>query len=189
MHAVPRPSAQLLLLAIALLAACASGPTIRTETNPSVDLSSYRSFAFFSPLATDKAGYESTLTTRLKSATRRSLEAKGYTYSEKDPDLLVNFYANVEARQEIRTYNTAPVGYGYYGYRYGLYGGWGTEVQTVNYKEGTLTIDLVDAQKKLLAWQGQAEGRVSRKVSKDPGPRIDEVVGEIIAGMPARAGQ
>jgi hypothetical protein len=185
-----RPVARLLaLIAVGLLAACASGPTIQTETNPSVNLSSYRSFAFFSPLATDKAGYETTLTTRLKNAARRNLEAKGYVYSEADPDLLVNFFVNIEAKQEIRTYNTAPVGYGYYGYRYGYYGAWGgTEIQTVNYKEGTLTIDLVDADRKLLAWQGQAEGRVSRSADKEPGARVDPVVDEIMAGLP-NAGQ
>lgn len=192
MSTFSRAAARLLaLLAVALLAACASsGPLIQTETNPTVDLGSYRSFAFFSPLATDKAGYETTLTTRLKNAARRALEAKGYVYSEADPDLLVNFYVNIEAKQEIRSYNTAPVGYGYYGYRYGYYGGWhGTEIHTVNYKEGTLTIDLVDADRKLLAWQGQAEGRVSRSADKDPGARVDAVVAEIMAALPARAGQ
>lgn len=183
-------SCLLVMMALVLLAACASGPTIRTEANPSVSLSSYRSFAFFSPLATDNAGYETTLTTRLKDATRRNLEAKGYVYAEADPDLLVNFFVNIEARQEVRTYNTAPVGYGYYGYRFGYYGAWGgTEIQTVNYKEGTLTIDLVDAERKLLAWQGQAEGRVPRNAGKDPGARVDAVVTEILAGLPARAGQ
>lgn len=185
-----RVAARLLALtAIALLAACASGPSIQTETNPTVNLSSYKSFAFFSPLATDKAGYETTLTTRLKRATRSNLEAKGYVFSEADPDLLVNFYVNIEAKQEIRSYNTAPVGYGYYGYRYGLYGGWGTEVHTVNYKEGTLTIDLVDADRKLLAWQGQAEGRVTRKADENPDAAIGSVVAEIMTGLPARSAQ
>lgn len=187
MNSVSRLAARLLALtAIALLAACASGPLIQSETNPSVDLASYRSFAFYSPLATDSAGYETMLTTRLKRAVRSGLESRGYVYAEADPDLLVNFFVNIEDKQEIRTYNTAPVGYGYYGYRYGLYGGWGTEVHTVNYKEGTLTIDLVDADQKLLAWQGQAEGRVTRKADQNPDAAIDSVVAEILAALPAR---
>lgn len=190
-----RHVARLLVLAgTAALAACASGPEIRSDTNPSARFSQYATFAYFSPLATDKAGYESVLTARLKDATRRSLEAKGYVYSEASPDLLVNFYANVEDKQEIRSYSTGPtmgVGYGYYGYRRGYYAGWstGTDVQTVNYKEGTLTIDLVDAKEKMLAWQGQAEGRVSKEARKNPGPAIDAVVAEIMSAVPARAGQ
>ena len=196
MSPVSRPSSGMLALAAcALLAACASGPTIRSESNPSADLSSYTTFAFFSPLATDRAGYESVLTTRLKDATRRNLEQKGYVYAESDPDLLVNFFANFEDRQEIRTSQAMPTGY--YGYRTGLYRGWGgyyggysaTEIQTINYRVGTLTIDLVDPVEKILVWEGQAEGRVSTKARENPGPAIDSVVAEIIGVLPARTGQ
>ena len=195
MNTTCRHTSRLFVLAAgAALAACASGPEIRSDANPSARFSEYSTFAYFSPLATDKAGYESVLTARLKEATRRSLEAKGYVYSETDPDLLVNFYANIEDKQEIRTYSTGPtmgVGYGYYGYRRGYYAGWntGTEVQTVNYEEGTLTIDLVDAKEKMLAWQGQAEGRVSKEARKNPGPAIDAVVAEIMSAVPARAAE
>jgi len=191
-------SAVLTLAGIAVLAGCATGPTIRSQVNPSADPSSYETFAFFSPLATDRAGYESVLTARLKDATRRNLEAKGYVYAESDPDLLVNFFANIEDRQEIRTYPAAPtMGVGYYGYRTGYYGGWGgyyggyraTEIETVSYKAGTLTIDLVDPVDKVLVWQGQAEGRVSSKARQNPAPAIDAVVAEIIELLPARAAQ
>jgi hypothetical protein len=184
----------LFLAGCALLSGCATGPTIRSQTNPGADPASHETFAFFSPLATDRAGYESVLTARLKDATRRNLEAKGYVYAESDPDLLVNFFANIEDRQEIRTYPAAPtMGVGYYGYRTGYYGGWGgyrgTEIETVNYKAGTLTIDLVDPAEKVLVWQGQAEGRVSSKARQNPGPAIDAVVAEIIELLPARAAQ
>ena len=187
--AVLRVSRALVLAGCGLLAACATGPTIRSESNPAVDLSSYQTFAFFSPLATDNAGYESLLTARLKEATRRNLEAKGFVYQDSDPDLLLNFFVNIEDRQEIRTYSSPPpMGFGYYGYRSGFYGGWPTtEVETVNYKAGTLTIDLVDADEKVLVWQGQAEGRVSKKARENPGAAIDAVVSEIIATLPARA--
>lgn len=185
------------LVVSVMLAACATGPTIRSDANPAVDLRSFETFAFFSPLATDQAGYQTILTARLKDATRRNLEAKGFRYSEAEPDLLVNFFVNVEDRQEIRTTPAPPPPpMGYYGYRTGYYGGWGgyyggfgaTEIQTINYQEGTLTIDLVDPAGKVLVWQGQAEGRVSSKARRDPGPAIDAVVAEIIATLPARSG-
>lgn len=176
-----------------LLSACATGPTIRSDANPAVNFADYETFGFFSPLATDQAGYETILTARLKEATRRNLEAKGFRYSEAEPDLLVNFFVNVEDRQEIRT-TPAPPPMGYYGYRTGFYGGWAgyyggfgaTEVETINYQAGTLTIDLVDAAANALVWQGQAEGRVSSKARRNPGPAIDAVVTEIIATLPPR---
>jgi hypothetical protein len=179
-----------------LLSACATGPTIRSDANPSVNVAAYQTFAFYSPLATDQAGYQTILTTRLKDATRRNLEAKGFRYSESEPELLVNFFVNVEDRQEIRATPAPPSPIGYYGYRSGFYGGWAgyyggigaTEVQTINYQAGTLTIDLVDPAANALVWQGQAEGRVSSKARKNPGPAIDAAVAEIIATLPARAG-
>lgn len=181
-----RASRLLVLGGSAVLAACASGPEIRSDTNPSANFSAYKTFGYFSPMGTDQGGYETVLTARLKQASRRNMEAKGYVFSESDADLLLNFYANIEDRQEIRTYSTGPtMGIGYYGYRRGYYGAWGgTEIQTVNYKEGTLTIDVVDAGQKQLVWNSTAEGRVSKEARQNPGPAIDAIVDQMMAPLP-----
>ncbi len=188
MDAVSRLASRLLvLMAFALLVACAAGGAkVRSDTNPDTELSQYRTFAFFSPLATDRGGSETALSKRLKQATRRNLEAKGYVYSESEPDMLVNFYANLEPSQVVHSTASAPVGYGYYNYRAGYYNGWASIHSSVeNYREGTLTIDLVDPGKKVVAWQGQAEGEIDPMASKTPGQRVDEVVAAIIARLPA----
>ena len=57
-----------LIVVGALLQGCASGPEIRADANPEADFAQYRTFGFFDPLATDKAGYSSILTARLKQA-------------------------------------------------------------------------------------------------------------------------
>ena len=171
-----------------MLAGCASsGPRIRHEANPNVPIASYRSFGFFSPLATDNAGYEAILTTRLKTAVRREMEAKGYTYAETGAQILVNFFVNVENRQEIQS---SPVSFGYYGYRRGFYTGLSTgpDITTVNYEQGTLTIDLVDPGKKALAWQATAIGKVSKAARKNPTAAIDAVVKDMLAPLPAPGG-
>jgi hypothetical protein len=186
------PRAGIAVVAAALVAtACTSGPEIRRDVSPSASFGTYKTFAFFPELATDRAGYETVFTARLKDATRRQMEMKGYTYAETDPDLLLNFYANVEDKQEIRS-TPASVGYyggGYYGYR----GGYGyamstPTVETYEYKQGTLTIDLVDRAKNALVWNATAEGRVSKEARKNPGPAIDAVVTEMMAPLPGRSG-
>lgn len=195
MDTIPRIAARLLvLLAFALLAACASsGPKVTSDANPSLDLAQYRSFAFHSPLATDRGGSETALTKRLKQATRRNLEAKGYVYAESAPDLLVNFFANVEAKQEVHSTASAPVGYGYYtyqGYSSGHYDGWASmHSSTESYREGSLTIDLIDSGKKVVAWQGQVAGEIDPLESKTPGQRVDQAVAGIIARLPAQSGR
>ena len=170
----------------ALLAACASGPDIRRDMSPTAKFGSYKTFGYFGELATDRAGYETVFTARLKDATRRQMESKGYVYSDTDPDLLINFYANVEDKQEIRS---TPVSMGYYGYRghFG-YGISTPQVETYNYQAGTLTIDLVDRKENALAWNATAEGRVSKEARKNPGPAIDAIVGEMMAPLPAAPG-
>ena len=170
----------------AVLAACASGPEIRRDMSPAAKFGTYKTFGYFSELATDRAGYETVFTARLKDSTRRQMESKGYVYSEDDPDLLINFYANVEEKQEIRS---TPVSMGYYGYRghFG-YGISTPQVETYEYKQGTLTIDLVDRKQNALAWNATAEGRVSKEARKNPGPAIDAIVGEMMAPLPAAPG-
>lgn len=175
-----------ILCAAAVLAACESGPSIRRDTNPSAQFGTYKTFGFFPKMATDEAGYESLFTSRMKQATRRQMESKGYVYSEEDPDLLLNFFANLEDRQEIRS---TPVSMGYYGYRDPFFYGVATpDVQTINYKQGTVTIDLVERAGKFLAWSATAEGRVDRKTMQNPGPAIDAIAAELMAPLPAAPG-
>jgi uncharacterized protein DUF4136 len=176
--------------ATVLISACATGPTIHNETNPAATFGSYKTFGFLSPLATDKFPYESLLTQHLKDATRHSMELKGYVFSASTPDLLLNFYVNIQDKQDVRT-TPGSVGYvgyagGYYGYRTGYYRVVNpATVETVNYKQGTLTIDLVDAKQKVLAWTATAEGRVSNDALKDPGPAIDTLVTNMMAPLAA----
>ena len=171
------------------LAGCSSGPSIRVDSDPSVNIVAFRTFGFFDPLATDQAGYSTLLTARLKDATRRELEARGYSYEESNPDLRFNFNVNVVDKTEVYSSPSATVGYGYYGYRSGMYGAWSGypyDVQTTNYRQGTLTIDAVDAARKALVWQGVAEGRISKKAMENPAPAIDAAMAQIFAGFPSR---
>jgi hypothetical protein len=175
-----------------LISACAQTPTIQRDTNPAATFSSYKTFGFLSPLATDKFSYESLLTQHLKDATRQAMESKGYVFSANGPDLLLNFYVNIQNKQDVRTTpgSAAYAGYGYpggyYGYRTGYYRVYRTTtVETVNYKQGTLTIDLVDAKQKVLAWTATAENRISNSALKDPGPAIDTLVTNMLSPLPS----
>jgi Domain of unknown function (DUF4136) len=167
-----------------LLAACASGPTVRADGDPSVNLATYKTFGFFDQLATDKSKYSTMLTTRLKDSTRRELQRRGYQESEQ-PQLFVNFSTNVENRTDVQSTPSASAGF--YGYRAGMYGAWGgypQDVHTTHYQEGTLAIDLVDAAKKQLVWQGVAQARITKSMRENPSEAIDSVVTDIFAKYP-----
>ncbi|HEX5765323.1 MAG TPA: DUF4136 domain-containing protein [Woeseiaceae bacterium] len=179
------------ILSLATIPGCASGPDIRSDFDRTADFSTYETFGFASELGTDRAGYTSLITEHFKRAIRRELETRGYEYTETNPDLLANFYVSVREQTDIRSTPSTTAGAGYYGYRYGMYTGWPaytTDVRTVHYKAGTANIDLVDAKRKQLVWEGVAEGRVRDEALENPGPAIDAVVAELFARYPARAG-
>jgi hypothetical protein len=175
-----------LLITIALssvIASCSSGPQIRVDGDPTVNLSSYKTFGFFQQVETDKSKYTTMISSRLKDATRRELQKRGYQEADTNPQLLVNFNTNVENRTDVQSTPSA----GFYGYRAGAYGMWAgypQDVQTTHYQEGTLAIDLVDAAKKQLVWQGVAQARITKSMRENPTETIDSVVADIFAKYP-----
>lgn len=177
----------LVVIAAAALVGCATGPKISADYDRTVNFAAYRSFGFYQPLGTDQAGYESLITQTLKSAVRQEMEARGYAYTETGPDLLINFNARLAQQTQVSQTPT-PM---YYGYRRGFYGGWGGygyETRVDQYVEGTLNIDIVDAQRKQLVWEGVAVGRVTRKTQEERQAAIRAAVAEIFAKYPFKAG-
>ncbi|MDT8408718.1 MAG: DUF4136 domain-containing protein [Wenzhouxiangellaceae bacterium] len=185
----------LLIAAGLALGGCATSPDVRTDYNPETDFTEYETFSWVSELGTDRAGYSTLTTKHFKDAVRREMEALGYTYTERNPDLLVNFFASIHERTETYTRPHPTFGAGYYGYRYGLYTAWpyygygfgpNYRVDTVHYKVGTANIDLIDAERRELVWEGIAEGRLTPKELEQPGQAIADTVHDIFEEFPTR---
>lgn len=176
-----------LLASLALLAGCATGPQIYTNSDPAGDFTGYRTYNFAEPLGTDRADYTSLLSQYLKTAVSRELGARGYQRSE-NPDLLVNFYT--ESKEKVQSTTTAGPGLGgFYGWRTGYYGVWGGyETRVTQYTEGTLVIDVVDARRSQLVWEGIAVDRVREENLRNPQSAVDQAVAQIFAQFPWRAG-
>jgi hypothetical protein len=167
--------------AVVALAGCATstGPDITIDYDRAADLASYRTYGFPEEVGTDRAGYTTLVTKYFKDAVNREMQKRGYVYDETDPDLLVNFYSNVREVTDVRT--RPYMGYGYYGYRYGLYGTWPfyEDTYAVQYKVGTVNIDIVDGERMQLIWEGVAEGRITEADLKNQRLAIDSAVGEL----------
>ena len=142
---------QTLLLACAFLSVivvsgCASGPTIRSNMDTSVDFSRFRTFGFFDPLTTDRAGYQSLISQQLVRSAERELVARGLTRTDTNPDLLINFSADLDQRLRITQSPATPTS-SMNRHRRGFYNTWPGYQQTEirQYTQGTLGIDVVDA--------------------------------------------
>jgi hypothetical protein len=171
-----------------LIAGCAtnSAPNTRVDYDRKADFSVYRTYGFPKETGTDRGGYSTLVTSYFKSAVSTAMEARGYKYAAENPDLLVNFFMNTRERSEIRPDPAA--GMGYYGYRDGLYRGWPMydQSRTVNYQFGTINLDIVDAAKKQLMWEGVAEGRMSEEQLANPKVVVNAVVIELLRQYPGK---
>jgi hypothetical protein len=178
------------LAAAVLVAGCAStsAPHARIDYDKKADFTVYRTFGFPKETGTDRGGYSTLVTSYFKNSVTTAMEARGYKYTEDHPDLLVNFYMNTRERTEVRSQPNATLGYGYYGYRAGLYNAWPMydEDRTVTYKVGTINLDIVDAEKKQLVWEGVSEGRVSEEAMDNPKVTVNAVVTELMRQYPGR---
>ena len=173
------------LLGLLVLAGCASGPTIRSNVDPGVDFSRFRTFGFFEPLATDREGYQSLVSQQLVSSTERELVARGLTRSDANPDLLINFSANLDQRLRVRQTPATSAG-GMHRHRRGFYNTWPgyqrTEIR--EYTQGTLGIDVVDPARRQLIWEGFAIGRVTQSTTDNLGPVLNDAVVDILRDFP-----
>lgn len=173
--------ARILIVILLGMAACTTGPTIRSYTDPAADLARFRTFGFYSEQAKGQA-YASFVSRYIESAIADEMQARGYLRSE-TPDLMINFH--LQAQDKVQVTQTPAT---YYGWRRGY--GWGggayhTDVRS--YKEGTLNIDVVDRARNQLAWEGVAIGRINSKSLDDPQPAVKSVVAQVFERYPARA--
>jgi len=182
------------------LGGCAIGPEVHADYDRATDFTKYKTFGFASPLGTDKAGHKSIVSQHLKAATQRELEARGVRFVTSAPQLLVNFNASLDEKTSVTTISTPtspipPLGYGlnngYYDYRIGLYSAWPLyrdETIVTNYKEGTLNIDIVDAARKQLVWEGVVtDSNVTQKELDNVQLAVDKSVAAAFSKFPVAA--
>ena len=168
----------------AMMRACETEPAVRSQYDKTADFGAYRTFNCVSPLATEKLGYSTLVTQTLKNAVIQQMQERGYVLSER-PDLLVDFSAKLEEKRALRSTGS------YYGYRTGSYSPWMnySHVDAYNYREGTVNIDLVDASRKQMVWEGVGMGEVSEEKMQNRERAIADAVASIFAKYPFRAGE
>ena len=180
-----------LCAAMALLAACATGPVVRTRVAQQVDLASFHTYSFVPKPGTDTGAYKSLTTQQLEKDVGAELQSRGYVPAAagQTPDLLVNF--SVGARDRVEGTMMGPAfGMGWGGPRFGWgpWGpwGWGSgyygDVQTVT--TASLSIDLIDRESNSAVWSGTAFSELTRRMLDHPAESIDEAVRQIFMHFP-----
>lgn len=173
------------------LGACATGPTVRTDHDPTADFGQYRTWGFYKPIAMEQSGYSSWISERIRADVQREMESRGYRFVAEGADLLVNFQGVVEDKTAVWSMPRSDVQW-FYSYRHRSYVAvpvWYDETQVSRYREGTLTVDLVDGKRNRMVWTGAASAPVAGK--NTPAEKrmadIDQAITAIFTKYPYRA--
>lgn len=173
--------------AAVLLAGCASTPAVRSDYDKNADFGRFRSFGFL-----DQGGDAKSLAMQtLEAAATREMEARGYKPAD-NPDLLVNFTGKLEDRTDVQSVPgpSYGVGYGYAGWYGAPYGGWNSQqVTTRHYKVGTLVMDIVDREKRLVVFQAGIEKTVTKEMLANQDQALNAAVTRLFTAYPFVAGQ
>lgn len=165
-----------LVLFVLVMTSC-NTVRVATDYDRDVNFSQYQTFAFFKP-GIDKAEISDLDKKRILRAIEMEMQDKGFTKSD-NPDLLVSIFTKTEKNVNIYT---NPYGYGY-GWGWSPWY-WNMGPNTINTTtEGTLYIDLIDADKKELVWQGMGTAALAKDVERKQ-KRINEIVEEILEKYP-----
>jgi len=158
-----RRSIALILGALAL-SACASAPTVSSDTTPGANFANYKSYTWVNPLP--PAGMNPVSFERIRQGVDGALSAKGY--SKADPgDLSVILTMGAQDKTDINTW-----------------GRFGRQVDVYQYTEGKLSVDVFDTKTKQPLWHGSATQTIDP--SKSDPAMIDAAVSGVMAKFPAK---
>ncbi len=188
----------LLPLTALLLSAC--GPQLVVEQDPSAQLPGPGTYAW--GVATDHLPGEDNprinndiIASKVQTALDSGLAKRGYQPAERGQAAwLVHYHVGLEKQTQLVTepvYPAAPrVVCGPYAcssaYGWGFYGPPEAVTRTVTFNEGTLILDIHDAQTNKLVWRGTVSDDVN--VNKPLNPvRLQQAVDKLLLKLPATA--
>ncbi len=190
---------KLLLLAVLFATTSCVSVKVASDYDKSTNFNEFKTYAFYKK-GIEKADISDLDKRRILKALEKELAAKGFIKSE-NPDVLVNIFTKSSNKVNVRNTNNfgwggwgpwglwGPWGFGAWGW--GAWGPWGAgadDYQITQSVQGTLFIDLIDAKKRELAWQGVGTGsfRPAQNVEKKE-ERLNDFVSEIMASYPPGA--
>ena len=169
----------LLLIGILFILCSCSSLKVTTDHEKGTDFSSYDNFSIVEVEA-DQTGISDIDLRRIHNAVKNEMMSKGLK-EMKGSNLEIHVHGIVQDKVST-DYDTEYYGYGMYRRRFG-YGTAVTTVDITEYKEGSLIIDLVDASKDQLVWQGIGTARL-KEDPKGREDRINKAVAKILEDYP-----
>lgn len=174
-----------LVMGLALMVGCASGVRVDNDYDPQADFTNFKLYAWYpAKQSVPPDAYVSELVVeRIERAVNDQLMLKGMqSVPAGKEQVQVRVYLVIEDKLDVQTWNAS---YGYHRYNDPWGWGMGTETTVRQYKQGTLIVDMLNAQTGRLFWRGTAESRLRRdSTPQEREARIREVVAAIMTQYP-----
>ncbi|MEO7310489.1 MAG: DUF4136 domain-containing protein [Chitinophagaceae bacterium] len=176
---------QLFLFLSGLLLSCSAIRISGVETADNINLHGYKTYDFYEVTAkgdTIPAIFNERLAL-IRIAIATEMNSKGFTRSTSGPDLLINIGVQVKKETATRETNFGQDGPFYIGQR--NYAWKSKSVETGTYRNGYVTVHLVDARQVKLVWQGTVEAMIpgnDKQLEND----IRKGMAKLFADLPLR---
>ena len=177
------------LVAALLLSACAYGPTVRTDFDPSTNFQTYRTYSWIETGVPQ--GMNPLMFSRVRSSVDQALAARGYTQVPRG-DFVVSFTIAEKDRAQINDYGPFHGGLGWGGWGWGGgwggWGGWGSpygsSIDVDYYTERSVIIDIYDGPSHRPVWHGSGSNREYR--NRVDYAKLDQAIFAALANFPPR---
>lgn len=175
------------ILFLGLVYSCSPTVKVTTDYDQDVNFSEFKTFAVYN-LKEQEGQVNQLNADRVTKAIRNEMISKGLTESTTNPDLKVNAVTILKNKTAVSA-DTDFYGYGgrYRPYRYwgggAMMGGASTTVNTYDYVDGSLIIDIVSAKTEKLVWQGIGNAQIDSQPN-NPEEFIANSIKKILAGFP-----
>jgi hypothetical protein len=179
----------LVLPLAAMLAGCGGGFSTHADVDPEAEFTGWRTYRWAERTEQgkeDRRVYNYAVEGRVKNGVNRALEARGFREDNTaQPDFLVGWHGFIQGQANFTVISS------YYEYSWGWYSPGYVSSQTYlnNWKEGTLMIDIVDAQKNALVWRGLGTGTMGKAEGPEELQKaMDEATEKILRDFPPEQG-
>lgn len=178
-----------LVAAALLLSACATGPRVRTDFDPSANFQTYRTYSWVETGVPQ--GMNPLMFARVKASIDRALAARGYTLASRG-DFTIGYTIGERDRVDIDDWGpySAWGGWGGWGrgWGWGGYGGWGwgrpyyNSIDVNYYTDRSVVIDIYDGPTNRPVWHGVATNSEYRDQVNYT--KLDQAVVAALANFP-----
>ena len=167
--------------AVAAAAACAT-MNVSSHVDPALDATRYRTFDWGPadplPVPDPRLDKSPFYQDHVQGAIEKQFQLKGYARADagNQADLLVHFHAVIDRRIDVNRIDQ----------EHGYCPDANCQPTVVEYEEGTLVLDVVDARTNRVIWRGWAQDTVEGKIDNEDrlARQVDEAVRRMLARFP-----